>query len=260
MQNLVLQTKNLKVGYTKGKDRVWSVSIPDLPISTGQFVGILGANGAGKSTFLKCLLGSLMPLDGTIRLQDKPITDWDVQEKAKVMSAVLTEAIPKTQLTVLELVALGRLPHTSWIGKLSEKDEQKVTEALTLVRMLDFAHKKVYELSDGQLQKVMIARCLAQDTPLVLLDEPTSHLDLVHKVSVFKLLQQLAKEQEKTILFSSHDLDLCLQFCDQVLLFTPKGVYFDEPCNLISEGVFHDLFQEEDVTFDASTGKFLLKK
>lgn len=260
MENIVLHTKNLQVGYMKGKDTIWEVSIPDLSIATGQFVGILGANGAGKSTFLKNLLGNLSPLNGMIWLQNKPVSDWEVQEKAKVMSAVLTEAIPKTQLTVLELVALGRMPHTSWMGNLTMEDEQKVTESLALVRMLDYQNKKVSELSDGQLQKVMIARCLAQDTPLVLLDEPTSHLDLVHKVSVFKLLQNLTKEQGKTILFSSHDLDLCLQFCDQVLLFTPKGVHFDEPCNLISKGVFHDLFEEHDVTFDALTGKFLVKK
>ena len=149
-----------------------------------------------------------------IVLNNKNLLDYDTNELAQEMSLVLTESLPPSNLTVYEIVALGRQPYTNWLGTLTLEDQQKINEAIALTGISDFIHKKHYEISDGQLQKVMIARALAQDTSIIILDEPTTHLDLVHKVTLLKLLSRLTHETGKTILYSTHDLDLAIQLTD----------------------------------------------
>jgi iron complex transport system ATP-binding protein len=174
------------------------------------------------------------------------------------MSLVLTEKLPPSNLTVYELIALGRQPYTNWIGKLTPEDIAKVNEAMELTQINHLASKKHYEISDGQLQKVLIARALAQDTALIILDEPTTHLDLQHKVSVFKLLKKLAHETGKCILFSTHDIDMAIQLSDEMIIMTPETVLQDQPCNFISKGSFSTLFKDDHITFDGEKGKFVI--
>jgi iron complex transport system ATP-binding protein len=177
---------------------------------------------------------------------------------AQNLSVVLTEKLPPSNLTVFELIALGRQPYTNWIGKLTDTDIIKVNEAMELTQIIHLAAKKHYEISDGQLQKVLIARALAQDTPLIILDEPTTHLDLLHKVSLFKLLKKLTHETGKCILFSTHDIDMAIQLSDEMIIMTPETVIQDQPCNFISNGSFSTLFKDEHIVFDSEKGKFMI--
>ena len=178
----------------------------------------------------------------------------------KLISLVLTEPIASKNLSVFELVALGRQPYTNWVGNLSTDDITIVNKAMSSNQYRRLKHKKCYELSDGQLQKVMIARALAQDTDLIILDEPTTHLDMYHKAYILKLLQKLAKETKKTILFSSHEIDLAIQLCDKIILMTKDQRSFNSPCKLIANSAFNSLFPEDLIGFDGKTGSFKVKK
>ena len=155
----------------------------NLNLQAGKLIALIGANGIGKSTLLRTITGIQKPLHGTVLLNNKKITSYEPLALAQNLSMVLTEKLPPSNLTVFELVALGRQPYTNWIGTLSDVDIQIVQDAIELTQIAHLSQKKHYEISDGQLQKVLIARALAQDTPLIILDEPTTHLDLLHKVS-----------------------------------------------------------------------------
>jgi iron complex transport system ATP-binding protein len=256
--NTILKTSNLSIGYTSKKGTVPIAEGLNLNFNSGQLVALIGANGIGKSTLLRTITGIQPALKGSVLLNDKSIDSYKAVELAQNLSLVLTEKLPVSNLSVFELVSLGRQPYTNWIGTLSPLDIAKVEEAMQLTQIEHLAKKKHYQISDGQLQKVLIARALAQDTPLIILDEPTTHLDLLHKVSLFKLLKKLTQETQKCILFSTHDIDLAIQLSDQMIIMTPDLVVQDQPCNLISKGSFATLFKDEHITFDAEKGKFVI--
>jgi len=254
----ILATSNLTIGYRQKKNTVTIAENLNLGFASGKLISLIGANGIGKSTLLRTITGIQKPLSGHVFLKDKNIATYSPLDLAQNLSLVLTEKLPSSNLSVFELVALGRQPYTNWIGSLTPNDIQKVQEALELTQISHLAKKKHFEISDGQLQKVLIARALAQDTPLIILDEPTTHLDLLHKVSLFKLLKKLTNETNKCILFSTHDIDLAIQLSDEMILMTPNLVVQDEPCNLISKGNFATLFKDEHIVFDAEKGKFVI--
>lgn len=256
--NEILTTNQISIGY-QSKERVKPIAKNlNLSLSRGKLITLVGANGIGKSTLLKTLARVQKPLSGHIFLDKKNIQELDNLELAKNLSLVLTEKLPPSNLTVFELVALGRQPYTNWLGKLSEDDLKIINNVMQLTQTSDLAEKKHYQISDGQLQKVMIARALAQDTSIIILDEPTTHLDLLHKVSVFKLLKKLSQETNKCILFSTHDIDLAIQLSNEMIVMTEEKVYQDQPCNLISKGVFNRLFEDEKISFDGTKGKFVI--
>lgn len=256
--NNILHTKNLSIGYTTKKAVVVVASNLNLNLSKGQLISLIGANGIGKSTLLKTLTGIQKPIQGAIFLNGNDIQSLKIGAIAQNLSLVLTEKLPPSNLTVFELVALGRQPYTNWIGKLSVLDLEKIEWAIQITEIKHLQDKKHYEISDGQLQKVLIARALAQDTPIIILDEPTTHLDLLHKVSLFKLLKKLTVETNKCILFSTHDIDMAIQISDEMILMTPKQVLQDKPCRFIENGNFKVLFKDENIIFDAQKGKFLI--
>lgn len=259
MKNNVLHTKEVTIGYTKGTKKNIVQEDITLSIDEGKLIALIGKNGIGKSTFLKTITGIIPCISGEILLKDKNINTYQPTDLAQELSLVLTESLPPSNLNVYEIVALGRQPYTNWLGTLTDEDEAKINDAIALTEISNYIHKKHYEISDGQLQKVMIARALAQDTSLIILDEPTTHLDLVHKVSLLKLLQKLAHETNKTILYSTHDLDLAIQLADEMIVFTEDTIFKDQPCNLISNGIFEQLFSNENIQFDAILGKFKIK-
>jgi len=259
-QHIILKTNDLSIGYASKKERTVVASHINIELQKGELVGLVGVNGVGKSTLLRTLTNVQNPLSGTIFINDKNIKQYAALDLAKVLSLVLTEQLMSKNLSVFELVALGRQPYTDWVGNLSETDFTIINTAITQTNISDLKHKRCFELSDGQLQKVMIARALAQDTDLIILDEPTTHLDIYHKVYTLKLLQKLAKETHKTILFSSHEIDLAIQLCDKLIVMTPQDVVFDTPCNLILDGTFTSLFPEDLIVFDEKTGSFRVKK
>lgn len=254
----ILKTSDLSIGYKSKKETVTIAENLNLNLLSGKLISLIGANGIGKSTLLRTITGIQKPLSGKVFLSDQDITTFKPLELAQNLSVVLTEKLPPSDLSVFELVALGRQPYTNWIGTLTPEDIAKVNEALVLTQISHLAQKKHFEISDGQLQKVLIARALAQDTPLIILDEPTTHLDLLHKVSLFKLLKKLTQETQKCILFSTHDIDLAIQLSDEMIIMTPEFIVQDEPCNLISNGNFDALFKDEHIVFDAEKGKFVI--
>jgi len=259
-QHIILKTENLSIGYKTKKEETTVASNINLTLKKGELIGLVGGNGIGKSTLLRTLTQVQPKLSGALYLNEKPLEDYANIDLAKAMSLVLTETIASKNLSVFELVALGRQPYTNWVGNLSEEDISKVNHAITQTNIENLKHKKCFELSDGQLQKVMIARALAQDTDLIILDEPTTHLDMYHKAYILKLLQKLVKETGKTILFSSHEIDLAIQLCDTMIVMTKTEVISNTPCTLIEQGTFNTLFPEDLIAFDANTGSFRVKK
>ncbi len=226
----------------------------------GELVAVVGANGIGKSTLLRTLANVQNRLSGEIKVKSKELKRYSPVQLAREISVVLTEHIPAKNLSVIEVIALGRQPYTNWIGSLSEIDKEKVKEVISLVGLDTLQHKNCFELSDGQLQRVMIARALAQDTSIILLDEPTTHLDIYHKAYILKLLKTIAKKTGKAILFSTHEIDLAIQLCDKMLILDKNETTFDEPCHLISKGSFQNLFPKDLISFNNETGTFKINK
>lgn len=220
---------------------------------------MVGINGVGKSTFLRTLSGIQPALSGKININGEDRKNIPAEKLATMVSLVLTEQPLSKNLGVGELVALGRQPYTNWIGSLTAGDRKMIKNALSLVGIEDLQARKCYELSDGQLQKVLIARALAQDTPLMILDEPTSHLDMYHKAQVLKLLKDLSSYTNKAVIFATHEINLALQLCDKIVLMKPDGVVQDTPQQLIQKGYLESIFPTDLIVFDKTTETFRIK-
>jgi len=204
----MIEITNLEIGY-KSKSKHSSVFKGiNLTLNAGDLVGLIGDNGIGKSTLLKTITGNLSPLAGDIKINNKPGSQFTAQQLAQLLSIVVTEKIGGFNLTVWDVVATGRIPYINIFGKLSTEDETIVTKALEQLNLLPLKDKLIDELSDGQRQKVMIAKSLAQQTPIIVLDEPTAFLDHTSKHHLFATLKKLCAEQGKLIIVSSHDLEL----------------------------------------------------
>ncbi|MEZ4857904.1 MAG: ABC transporter ATP-binding protein [Flavobacteriaceae bacterium] len=258
-QHSILTATQLSIGYlSKKKDTVVAENL-SFKLNKGELIGLVGANGIGKSTLLRTLTGMQKPLSGSVSIFGKNLEGYHPLELAALLSVVFTEAPTSKNLSVLEFVSLGRQPYTNWMGTLTPTDKEKIDWALTITDTQKLSQRKCFELSDGQLQRVAIARALAQDTPIIILDEPTTHLDLYHRAYVLKLLKKLTKETEKIILFSTHEIDLAIQLSDKIGVLTKDAFYFDQPCNLIEQGKFNSLFPEDTIQFDSKTGRFTIK-
>ncbi len=253
----VLKTKNLKIGYkTKGKFKVVADNI-NLELENGQLICLLGPNGAGKSTLIKTLSGIQLPISGEISLSGNDFLKLSPLEIAHQLSVVLTERI-ETDILVYDLVALGRASYTGWAGRLSVIDKEKINWAIEMTGIKKHINKKIHELSDGERQKIMIARAFAQDTPLIILDEPTAHLDLPNRVEIFRLLRKLAHDTNKAIILSTHELDFALQAADKIWLMEPMGeLKTGIPEDLVINGTFESVFRKDGLEFDRNTGTFL---
>ena len=239
MYNVSITTNKLSIGYET------TVVQRDLNFSlqAGEMVCMLGPNGCGKSTLLRTLAGLQPALSGEITVSGERLA---VSGHSKTLALVLTERLSMEHTTVHDVVAMGRYPYTSFLGALTEADEAIIDEAL---RQVGFStpstvhHTPFNAHSDGEKQRILIAKALAQQTPIILLDEPTAHLDLPHRILVLRLLRQLAHEQNKTVLISTHELDLALALSDRILLMTPgKGIQLDTAENLKKADAFTAAF------------------
>ncbi|MDP5230005.1 MAG: ABC transporter ATP-binding protein [Cellulophaga sp.] len=254
-----LELKNLNIGYKSKKRETVVAQGISFDLMQGELTAIVGVNGIGKSTLLRTI-GAVQPkLSGEIFIDNKELSTYSALNLALKISLVLTEALVTKNLKVIELIALGRQPYTNWLGTLTKTDKEKTKEAIRLVEIEDLQHKYCYELSDGQLQRVLIARALAQDTPLMLLDEPTTHLDLYHKVQLLKLLKDIAHKTNKTILFTTHEIEVAIQLCDKMLILTKENSIFGQPCELIEGQYFEKLFPADMIQFDGTSGSFKIK-
>lgn len=250
----ILSTKNLAIGYGKHPNQNVIMDNLDLNLFSGQLVCFMGPNGVGKSTLIRTIIGAQPALNGQIFFNNQNSSDIGISEMAKLVSVVLTDKINAGNMTAQELIAMGRYPHLGWFVSLSKSDLKIIDNCIDQTNINDLRHRKIYELSDGQLQKVMIARALCQDTPIMILDEPTAHLDLNNRVEVINLLSDLSKSTNKAILMATHELDLALQSADRIWLAGPEESIIDGfPEDLVLNGKIDQVFGLKG--FDLKTGR-----
>ena len=254
-------TNDLSIGYKRGRRKNVIYSDINVSLEEGEFTAILGPNGAGKSTLLKTLAGFLNRISGDIIVNNKNLNTISEKERAKIISVVLTERPIIENMTVFELVALGRTPYTGYFGIIEKNEKYLVKKSIKDVGLAGFDNKIISRLSDGERQKAFIAKALAQSTPLMLLDEPTAFLDLPSRVEIMHLLKELAHNHNKTILLSTHDMELAMQTADKIWLIAPNMTFkAGVPEDLALEGIFKQYFEHENITFDNESGQFTINK
>jgi iron complex transport system ATP-binding protein len=226
----------------------------------GELTALIGRNGTGKSTLLRTIAALAKPQSGTITISGKDVTSLTMREVAERIAFVSTDDVRVQNLHVWDVVSLGRAPYTNWVGRLTEEDRAKVKESLRLVGMEDFAEASMDSLSDGERQRVMIARALAQDTPIILLDEPTAFLDLPNKYEICLLLKRLAHKEGKCILFSTHDLSIAIELCDTIAMIQGGKFHYGTAEMLIESGAMGELFEHTQIEFDRQKGNVKLKR
>jgi iron complex transport system ATP-binding protein len=253
-----LQLKGLSAGYhPRGKMPQVVVQPFDRTVSRGQLICLIGPNGAGKSTLLRTIAAMQKPLQGQVLLDGCDIHQMSVRERACRLGVVLTQQMEVSLFTGYDLVAMGRHPHTSWMGTLSEQDHRVIRRSLALVGAEALSQRSFHTMSDGERQRIMIARALAQEPDLLLLDEPTAFLDLPRRVECMLLLQELAHRTGHIILLSTHDLELALRCADQIWLLPYSGqIRAGLPEELVLDGSFEAAFRNPAVSFDIETGAF----
>ena len=219
-KNPTLSCNNLTVGY---KNRPVLSDI-NLTFAAGQFITLLGPNGAGKTTLLRTLSRHLPPISGTVSVEGRNMAGMNIGEMARIMAVVLTDKVTPPLFSSFQFVALGRYPHTNFLGRLSETDRQVITDSLRGVHAEDLTSRDFASLSDGERQKVLVARALAQEPRILLLDEPTAHLDLKHRIEVMSILRNLCREKGITVIASLHDVDIAARVSDRVILVKDGGI------------------------------------
>lgn len=253
----LLQLRNVVAGYRSGAKVTPVMRADDVALSEGSVVSLLGANGAGKSTLLRSIDGSLPLLSGEILLAGKPLGEYSRRELARLISIVSTDRTNAGGLTVYEFVALGRQPYTGFLGRLDATDRSVIQEAMASVGIAAKSNAFVAELSDGERQKTMIARALAQQTPVILLDEPTSFLDVTSRIDIMQLLHLLSRRRRKAVLLSSHDVALSLALSDELWLLSRDGALEGGATeDMVLAGKVNSVFDGRSASFDLLTGNF----
>lgn len=259
MPDAIIQTRDLTIGYVARKETYPVQTHLALEVFQGEMVCLIGPNGCGKSTLLRTIAGLQPALHGEVRIDNLPLGKQSLSNKARLLSLVLTDRVEVSNLTVFNLVAMGRNPYTDWLGRLTDTDHELVHTALLQVHLEGYANRFINQLSDGERQRAMIAKALVQDTPVILLDEPTAHLDINNRVEVMMLLHELARRTNKAIVLSTHELDLALQTADKLWLMTPNhGIAVGTPEDLILTNRFQKVFANSSYRFDSFTGNFMV--
>lgn len=256
-----IQLHDLSTGYrSRHEEKVISQHL-ELAIAPGEVVMLMGPNGSGKSTLMHTMAGLLTPLSGEVIISGKPLSSLKMKDLARLLSLVLTERIPAGNMSISDIVAVGRYPYTGFRGSLHPEDKVVIREALTACH-LDGMQERLYStLSDGEKQRVMIARALAQETPLILLDEPTAHLDLPSRLEVTTMLRSLARSLGKSILISTHELDLALGWADTIWLMDRAGeIVSAAPEDLILDGHIERVFGAPGLSYDQERGEFSFRQ
>ena len=249
---MILATENLSIGYSARKPVAANLS---LALCKGQLTSLLGPNGVGKSTLLRTLSRLQPPLAGSVTICGEPLADLPPTKLARLVALVLTDKVLTGGLTVFELVSMGRQPYTGFFGRLSADDKNIINQAITAVGIADKADRHVAELSDGERQKTMIAKALAQQTPIIILDEPTAFLDAAARIEIMQLLHRLATTG-KAILLSTHDIDVALQLSDNLWLMNNNGLTCGTVSEIVESGCLNNLFESPNVRFNPDTLRF----
>ncbi len=247
----MIQLHNLTLGYDNQKllDQV------SARFEAGTITALIGRNGAGKSTLLRTLTGFIPPIGGEIRLNGYRINSITPAQLARTVALVTTERIRIANLSCRDVVALGRAPYTNWIGSMQPEDQEVVMRSLERVGMSSYATRTLDKMSDGECQRVMIARALAQQTPIILLDEPTSFLDMPNRYELCNLLADLAHNEQKCILFSTHELDIALTICDRIALIDAPHLHHLPTSEMVRSGHIERLFSNTSVRFGTASGR-----
>ena len=254
--HITLEGIGLSLGYSQQGKRKELLRDLAFQLYSGELTCLLGPNGVGKSTLIKAILGDLKPWEGRLILDQQELHTYSLEERAKRIAVVLSEPSYPGNLTVGQLVALGRTPHTSWGGKLSNEDRIWVEQALSDTRMTALQDERLGELSDGQRQKAMIARALAQDGKVLVLDEPTAHLDLINRLEIMTLLREISQKKEKAVLVVTHDLDIALETADRFWLMNcGLPLLAGKPEDLVLTGQLQGLFPEDKYRFSVARGR-----
>ena len=254
--HITLEGIGLSLGYSQQGKRKELLRDLSFQLYSGELTCLLGPNGVGKSTLIKAILGNLKPWEGRLILDQQELHTYSLEERAKRIAVVLSEPSYPGNLTVGQLVALGRTPHTSWGGKLSTEDRICVEQALSDTRLTALQDERLGELSDGQRQKAMIARALAQDGKVLVLDEPTAHLDLINRLEIMTLLREISQKKEKAVLVVTHDLDIALESADRFWLMNcGSPLHMGRPEDILLSGKIQDLFPGEKYRFELERGK-----
>ncbi len=250
--SVIVESKNLSIGY--GSKVIYSNL--NLNLEKGEVICLLGQNGVGKSTLLRTLSGLIEPLAGEISIDGKLLSLFSKSELAKIISIVTTEKLSAAGLTVLDILMAGRYPHQPWLNSPNEEDFRSIQNAITQTNIEYLLDMKLHELSDGQRQKVMIARAIVQDGNLIFLDEPTIHLDLTNRVEVMKLLRDIATNHNKSLLISTHELNLAMQFADKLWLMDFSApIISGTPEDLAISDDLSKIFHHQDFDYDLITSK-----
>lgn len=257
MARPILHTKELRIGYRKGRKSNSVMENINISLYPGELVCIIGANGIGKSTLLRTLAGTQHPLSGNVLINETSILKFRASQLSRLIGLVYTDRTQAGGLTVSELVALGRQPHTGFLGHLSKQDKEIVRQAMQNTGISRKSNSFIAELSDGERQKAMIAKALAQETPVIMLDEPTAFLDVASKIETMNLLHKLAHENNKAIILSSHDISQALLLADKLWVITCDGnIHQGFTEDIILSGVLDNMFGNEKIKFNLLSGNF----
>jgi len=257
--DIAIHLDQLSVGYQKGNSKLEILGGLNASIKHGELVCLIGENGVGKSTLLRSIAGVQKPLSGQVFVDNKPVNDYTAPDLARTISLVLTDRIFAGNLTVKEIVALGRHPYTNWLGKLEQKDVDKIDWALDITDIHKISDRIISELSDGQFQKTLIARALAQDGDIIILDEPTAHLDLSNKIIILKLLKDLSNETGKAILIATHEIEFSFQVADKIwIALKDKNLKEGTPEDLVLDGSLNQMINHNAINFDSDHGRFMV--
>ena len=236
----MLKTEDLSIGY----DHCLLEHL-NVQVRVGEFICLIGLNGSGKSTLLHSLCGLQKTLSGNIYIDGKNIDSLKQEAVAKYFSLVLTDSIQVDNLSVFDLVSIGRCPHTNWLGYLTQKDKRIVYQAIEQVGLASKLNTNFNSMSDGEKQRALIAKVLAQDTPIVLLDEPTAYIDVLNRIYIMQLLKNLSKQMNKSFVISTHELDLAMQVADTIWLIADNQLYVGTPEDLLLQNIFQQVFKIE---------------
>lgn len=242
----MIELQHLTVGY--GEKAV--LSDINQTLEAGQMVCLLGANGVGKSTLLRTLAGFLPPLSGKVLIEGRDLPSLSLSERSQAVSVVLTERVEVPYMKVIDLVGMGRSPYTGFFGRLCKEDNIIVSEAIEMVGIGSLAERTIDTLSDGERQKALLAKALAQQTPIILLDEPTAFLDFHAKVSTLRLMLRLAHETNKTIFLSTHDVEMAIQLSDALWIVQDGKIQAGTTAALTENGILGRFLQAEGIAYD----------